>query len=108
MSQTIVDTVHKTISSRQRMVIGGRFATCVAIEILTVTKKMCASSRTRQQICSACKTNNITKLDKLIRPQVVKRFNCIPCPDVRFYVDWSFERLIKVLFPTICRICKCK
>jgi hypothetical protein len=98
----------KALTSNLRHDIGLRFATCVAQEILNVTKRMCATRRGRQLICSACKTKSITKLDKLIRPQVLKRFSCIPCAGVQAAINFSFVRLIKVLFPNICRMCKCR
>ena len=103
-----LNAVNKAIPKRNQAVIGKRFAWCVSKEILIVARRLCATRRGRAQICAACRRKSLAALERLMLPLVRKRFECIPCKDVRYYVDWSFKRLIKVLFPTICRMCKCR
>jgi hypothetical protein len=88
-------------------VIGRRFVWCVSKTIIKIIQKMCANPKYKKQICWACKYRKPELIIRLVCPVVERTYRCIPCVDVRWYVNWICNRLVVELFPTICRICRC-
>lgn len=107
LNQQIDLAVTYAIPKETVCVIGRRFVWCISKTIIKIIQKMCANPRYRKHICWACKYRRPDLIIRLVCPIVERTFQCIPCADVRWYVNWVCRRLVVELFPIICRICRC-
>ncbi|MCZ2808104.1 MAG: hypothetical protein O2V44_01970 [Candidatus Bathyarchaeota archaeon] len=107
INQQIDLAVTYAIPKETICVIGRRFVWCVSKTILKIIQKMCADPKYKKYICWACRNRRPDVIIRLVCPIVYRTFSCIPCGDVKWYVNWICNRLVVELFPTICRICRC-